>query len=393
MMREPSCSSAIAEPSAIDRWEPLFDSLSTPLGFVAGDANVRRITGNDPINFMDPTGEIPVHGNDGYWHQTADPKSPRGPQFTGKGYWHSDVPGAGPVKYVKGVADFSPYMVKYQGKTLTVQIPAQGVSSEDIRKANDLVRSTPTLEAFPGAKALGATWHHKRFNRATGMMTLELVEKTVHDAADHTGGFAQYLDWAAEVTEAGSAGKVGNELGAALNRTLRRGSLSGRVKGRLITEGIDATDRLIASALAQSGKYAGKAGSARLLGTVIRRAPGVLAAVSAVWAAGSAYGSTGDLGEVKRAVARELAQADLIEGAVQITYVRGANIVGDSLIDEQGPLRRRNLPDDIRQEQQSILRQRYNREYAFQVEEQKPKSDEERARAMIDSFLDLWRSK
>jgi hypothetical protein len=156
----------------------------------------------------------------------------------------------------------------------------------------------------------------------------------------------------------------------------------------LITEGITATDGLIANALKQSGKYVGRAGTVRVLGSLIRRVPGVVGVVTVVWTGSSAYASTGDLEEVKKAVAREITQADLVEATVNYTYVRGAHFVGDSLFDEQGPLRLRNLPDDLRQEQQSILRQRYNREYDFQVEE-KPKTDQERVRAIFDSFRNI----
>jgi hypothetical protein len=229
MMREPSCSSAIAEPSAIDRWEPLFDSLSTPLGFVAGDANVRRITGNDPINFMDPTGEIPVHGNDGVWRKTESPTSPAGPQFRGNGYWHSTRPNVKPIQFAKDIPNFTPHLVKFKGETLTVKIPAQGTSGADLAKADEFVKSQ--IADFPGAQALKGTWHHKAFSASTGNVTLELVRTDVHSVAKHSGAFAQYLDWAADVTMNGKPGSSAMSLARRLTALSRAEPSVAELKG------------------------------------------------------------------------------------------------------------------------------------------------------------------
>ena len=46
---------------------------------------------------------------------------------------------------------------------------------------------------------LKGTWHHASFDEQTGEFVMQLVERAPHEALDHTGAYAKYLDWAAEV--------------------------------------------------------------------------------------------------------------------------------------------------------------------------------------------------
>ena len=96
----------------------------------------------------------PVHGEKGVWRKSSDPNSLPSPKYKDNGWWHSESKGVkGPVRYVNGVPDFTPYRVIHNGRYIQVTVPATGKSLSDIDLANE--RVAKRYKDFKSAAALG----------------------------------------------------------------------------------------------------------------------------------------------------------------------------------------------------------------------------------------------
>ena len=145
-----------------------------PIGFAAGDANLYRYVGNGPTNATDPTGLEEV--------------------------------------LFKSLKDA-------QGLVHEHGVVATGNRGTDFTQSN--LKARAINPSFRSEVALKATWHHKSFNRRTGLMTMQLVDAAEHAATSHSGGWSQYINWVADVIESQRGTKLtGNKkvaFDAALN--------------------------------------------------------------------------------------------------------------------------------------------------------------------------------
>jgi RHS repeat-associated protein len=289
-----------------------------PIGFAAGDANLSRYVGNSSPNTSDPSG--------------LDDEFP---------------------------------LVPYNDQTWSLTIPAKGVSGSDIAAAEAAMR-----QANPGfsSKALAATWHHKSFDPATGEFVMELVDSAAH-GVNHTGGFAEYLDWVRDTIANQQLGTLTDEQAAAILRTLRNDSLRKRIKLRLET--VNAAAEIISERLTNGGhrivveageevvEIVGKKSGRSIAATVTGIGAKGLPVVFILFAAGSAYAKDGTMSAACDAAARELTAADLVEGGVRIVAVEGGAIVMDQLVpfDEHVHKRFAQLPAPERDEYiRSVIR-------------------------------------
>jgi hypothetical protein len=273
-----------------------------PIGFAAGDANQYRYVGNSPTNWVDPNG--------------LDKQLPP---------------------------------VIWDGETWEVVIDATGTSGGDISKANSLMRGI--RPKFPGASSLKATWHHAKFNPNTGKTLMVLVEREAHAALNHSGAFADYLDWAANTIRKGNLDCLSDSQLMALARTLRDGALrTTGIRGRL-NDAYKLSLKLLGNRgytvkIAKDGSLvaelvAKKAGG-RITGVVLRRVGNTIVAISVMYAAGSAYAKEGDIRDAGLAAARELVLADLVEGAHAVTCIPAANAIERTFMPKNRKVIRRN---------------------------------------------------
>ena len=344
-----------------DERAPWFYLDGEPLGFEAGDANVRRYVGNGPTNATDPTGLLPRE--DGVWRVSADPNSAIS-TTPGNGWWHSTKRSAAgkPVQYVNDIPDFSPYRKFHEGQQWLVEITTTGVSDLDLKLATERAQELASMNnlSFPkyGSvefRNLGGTWHHKALDPDTGTFIMEFVESGVHDVADHTGGFSEYLHWIRQHIQAGSLDTIPDTLHDAVYQTLKKDSLARRVLGA------GAADRgaeilktriargnyrvLVNQGGEQVAEFAARKQGGRFVGylvkTGVRGGLKALPVVTAVWAGGSTYAATGDFGKAAEAAGRDVVMADLVEGGFKLTVVRGSEVIGHALIDPEGYVKQR----------------------------------------------------
>jgi hypothetical protein len=102
----------------------------------------------------------------------------------------------------KSEASFPLFKDPQTGKSYEQVIDATGTRRGDEAAAN--LAAGLNHKKLPGQP----TWHHADFDRATGKMKMQLVLKAEHGAEGHTGGFAKFLDWAADVLNGGDIGKL-----------------------------------------------------------------------------------------------------------------------------------------------------------------------------------------
>ncbi len=84
----------------------------------------------------------------------------------------------------KTKADFSNHLIKKPGIKNPVPIMATGSRRLDEKAAN----AAAGLKKTPK----NATWHHAKYDPATGKMKMELVDKKAHRAVGHSGGVHEY---------------------------------------------------------------------------------------------------------------------------------------------------------------------------------------------------------
>lgn len=171
---------------------------------------------------------------------------------------------------------------------------------------------------------------------------MQLVDQEIHTATSHSGAFAEYLNWVAEVVEGRKLGTLPADQVTGVLKTLVKGSLRDRLEGRFVNEAITiAVKRLqthgyrvvIREGSAVTAELAGKRVGRSLVGIVLRKGAGPIAAVSVLYAGGKALADGDGLSAAGHAAARDLVMADLIEGAFRLTVIEGTEVVAEALID------------------------------------------------------------
>jgi len=259
-----------------------------PIGFAAGDANLYRYVGNGPTTKTDPSGmneEFPYVPESGGTWSGGRP---------GHGIWHPDkLPGVG-IPYINGEPQFDKWAKMHNGNPVVVEIDMfnELSASDATRRRKDFERAD---SVFKGAcddwkrKGSDYTWHHLSVD-SQGRGRLMLVETRIHRAASHAGAFSVW-------------------------KKIQNAAASGDTK--LLKELRD---------LAKHSRY-------------LKVIPGA-GAVLFVFSANQAYGAykqDGAAGAV-RYVGRDMACADIVEGAVMVPV----NNVGEIfMLDDQGDRYRR----------------------------------------------------
>jgi len=155
-----------------------------PKGINAGDPNFSRFLGNTPTNTTDPS----------------------------------------------GYAAFPPHL--WEAQRITVSVSAQGYHGGDFAAAD--AQAADIYSGFPGYKSFrGATWDHAAFDSKTFTFRMELVKTAPHGATGHRGGFADYLDWAAEQLKLQQVESLPRERLNAFLRSLRNIQVRDRIQSRL----------------------------------------------------------------------------------------------------------------------------------------------------------------
>jgi RHS repeat-associated protein len=211
-------------------------------------------------------------------------------------------------------------------RTYEFWMQPQGTRAADNLRADDYARLID--QRFPGNT--GGTWHHADFDPKRGFL-MQLVQTSPHGKG-HSGGFAKYCDWVADIVNKGDFSKLTAQQINAITRALADKSTMQQLGPRLRKLGINATVSNGEIFLDRGGSRLASFRKLRVAGRWVGRLTAGASVFFVFQAAAEAKASGKSNGAATAAAYRELIAAELWESGFRLTVINGCDVVGDYLI-------------------------------------------------------------